>query len=152
MGILIFMDYVNLKVMRLDSNAVLPKYQSKGAACFDLHMIDGKISINPGQREGVSTGLAFEVPPGHVMLVFPRSGQAFNSGLTLTNAVGVIDSDYRGELFVSLYNTSRGVLTYKTGDRIAQAMIVPIPLVGIFETNELSETERGSNGAGSTGL
>jgi dUTP pyrophosphatase len=99
-----------------------------------------------------STGLAFEVPEDHVMLVFSRSGHGFKSDVRLSNCVGVIDSDYRGELKVKLTCDKQGWgLEINAGDRVAQGMIIPIEKVQFEEVKELSQTERGKNGFGSTG-
>lgn len=162
---------MQLKVQKLHSDAILPKYQTLGAACFDLHALAGLSQLTgklaPGDTLTLRTGLAFEIPQGHVMLVFSRSGHGFKNDVRLSNCVGVIDSDYRGELLVKLRNDqpvyfphpldSGSVdegFTYmvvRPGDRIAQAMIVPIPGVELIEVDELRTTERGAGGFGSTG-
>lgn len=142
-----------LKVKKLHEEAVLPQYATPGAACFDLHSIDFGIvedSVIGGPRV-FRTGLSFEVPTGHVMLVFSRSGHGFKHGIRLVNCVGVIDSDYRGEVMVGLTKDADGHVAIQKGDRIAQAMIIPIPSVGLHIVKELSETERGEGGFGSTG-
>jgi len=147
---------MKLKVKRLHPDAILPKYQTAGAACFDLHAVcdEGSKFVPPGSPEKFRTGLSFEVPAGHVMLIFSRSGHGFGLDTRLANCVGVIDSDYRGEVHVKLTRDSSENVTWlgvSTGDRIAQAMILPIPLVEIVEADGLSETARGANGFGSTG-
>ena len=139
-----------LKVKRLYSDAVIPEYQSPGAACFDLHSLDA-FDIEPHTQGIVRTGLSFEVPVGHVMLVYSRSGHGFKDRVSLSNCVGVIDSDYRGEVKVALRNDGHYWFSGAAGDRIAQAMLVAIPRVELHEIGELSMTERGSNGFGSTG-
>lgn len=154
-------DGVQLKVKRLHPDAIMPKYQSAGAACFDLHALitavpgfehDGRSQIM-GDSMTLRTGLAFEIPQGWVMLIYSRSGDGFNWGIRLANCVGVIDSDYRGEVQVKLardvYQGARRVI--KHGDRIAQAMLVQLPQVDLVEVSELSVTERGEAGFGSTG-
>ena len=151
------MTTVTLRVKRIHPHAILPKYQTAGAACFDLHAVNVQ-RVQPtfhSVPQTFHTGLAFEVPAGHVLLIFSRSGHGFNLDTRLANCVGVIDSDYRGEVQVKLVRDanqySREWLNVENGDRIAQAMLVPIPEVVIVEVDELSTTERGANGFGSTG-
>lgn len=139
-----------LKIKKLHLDAILPRYQTDGAACFDLHAIEsGRVPANSATT--FRTGLAAEVPPGHVMLIYSRSGHGFKNSLRLVNSVGVIDSDYRGEIAVKIRNDSPVSFAFHAGDRVAQAMILPLPHVDIFEVDELSDTERGAGGFGSTG-
>lgn len=148
-----------LKVKRVHSHATMPKYHSAGAACFDLHaVIDvceatplGCVTIEPGKAHDFSIGLAFEVPKDWVMLVYSRSGHGFKHGLRLANGTGVIDSDFRGEMHVKLHNDSIYPFTIDHGDRVGQCLLVPAPQWQLLEVEELSETERGENGYGSTG-
>lgn len=146
---------LNLKCVKLAPEATLPVYATAGAACFDLHALESAGQLEgPGPKQNtlvVRTGLAFQVPEGHVMLVYSRSGHGFKSGVRLANCVGVIDSDYRGEVMVKLSMDEAGSLEVNAGDRIAQAMIVPLPAVQIIEVSDLDETERGTGGFGSTG-
>lgn len=144
-------DVVNLKVLRTSENAKVPFFGSVGAACFDITTDELAKDIPPGQAVAFTTGLKFEIPAGHVMLVFSRSGHGFKSGLRLVNSVGVIDSDYRGELGVKLHNDSNAVYRTTDFERIAQAMIVPLPIVNLVDVAALSTTERGEGGFGSTG-
>jgi dUTP pyrophosphatase len=138
-----------LKVKKLHSDAVLPRYQSDGAACFDLVAVD---CIDYGDGTALySTGLAFDIPQGYVLLVYSRSGHGFSKNTRLTNCVGVIDSDYRGEVFVKLIRDDDFYTMPKIGDRVAQAMLMPVNQVEIQECEEMSETKRGVNGFGSTG-
>lgn len=139
-----------LKVKVLNENARVPAYATAGSAAFDLVSTHG-VNITPNEAKVVGTGLAFEVPEAHVMLVFSRSGHGFNNGLRLANCVGVIDSDYRGEVKAKVHNDSNTTYQIKAGERIAQAMIVPIALVKFMVVDELSSTERGEGGGGSTG-
>ena len=139
-----------LKVKVLNENARVPKYATEGSAAFDLVSTHGA-NITPDEAKAIGTGLTFEIPEGHVMLVFSRSGHGFNNGLRLANCVGVIDSDYRGEVKVKIHNDSNTTYQVKAGERIAQAMIVPIALVKLMVVDELSYTERGEGGIGSTG-
>ena len=145
---------MNLKICKLHPDAIVPKYQTEGAACFDIHAIDCvQTPIFPGRSELFSTGLAFEVPEDHVLMVYSRSGHGFKNGVRLANCVGVIDSDYRGELMVRLtHDASHGpALSVAPGDRIAQAMLIKVPRVSFEVVEQLSITERGVNGLGSTG-
>lgn len=140
---------MKVKIKKLHPDALMPQYGSDGAACFDLHCITGAFVTGDAV---FSTGLAFEIPEGHVMLVFSRSGHAFTSDTRLANCVGVIDHDYRGEVKVKLRCDSNiNGLAIKAGDRVAQAMIVPYPKVEFDWADELTDTERGAGGFGSTG-
>lgn len=138
---------MKLKVKKIHPSASVPEYATAGAACFDIQALEGGMVKG---RATFDTGLAFEVPQGHVMLVFSRSGHGFKEGVRLSNCVGVIDSDYRGEVKVAL-TADDWPLQISAGDRIAQAMILPIEQVQFEEVSELSETERGVGGFGSTG-
>ena len=151
---------MKLKIKKLHPNAIVPSYATAGAACFDLSVhgedwgINARaygVEVTPGKTVTLGTGLAFEVPVGHVMLVFSRSGHGFHSGARLSNCVGVVDSDYRGELKVRIHVDGLGGLTINPGDRIAQAMLVPIPQVEFELVEELADTVRGTGGIGSTG-
>lgn len=146
---------MQLKFKKLHPDAIAPFYASTGAACFDLHAITphGPDILTSGVPVTFRTGLSFEIPEGHVMLVYGRSGHAFKNGVRLANCVAVIDSDYRGEVMVRLTKdvSADSLLQVSAGDRIAQAMIVPIPQVELVEVSDLSETERGAGGFGSTG-
>lgn len=133
-----------------------PKYATVGSACFDLRALIGYgdhyySAIPPGGSRVIDTGLAFEVPQGYVMLVFSRSGHGFGHGVRLSNAVGVIDSDYRGEVKVALTNDGKNTFGVRNGERIAQAMVIPVQQVELIEVSELSDTARGTGGLGSTG-
>ena len=145
---------VSLKIKKLVPTAILPQYQTPGAACFDLHALHAG-TVAAGDPKTFGTGLAFEVPNGHVLMIYSRSGHGFKNDMRLANCVGVIDSDYRGEVCVRLTNDQGGPaarrVTIKTGDRIAQGMLVRIPGVDLVEADEISETERGAGGLGSTG-
>jgi len=140
-----------IKVKRLHENAEIPRRATINSAGFDLHCIES-FSIESGEHISVRTGLAFEIPAGHAMLIYPRSGHAKKHGLTLSNAVGVVDSDYRGEVIVLLHNDGEHSVSFQAGERIAQAIIHKLPDIELIECEELSETERGEGGFGSTGL
>lgn len=139
-----------LKFKRMDPIAVQPAYATDGSACIDLSATRAGV-VPVGGRRNFGCGLAFEVPAGHVMLVFSRSGHGFNNGVRLPCGVGVIDSDYRGEVSVGLHNDGDVPFEVNVGDRIAQAMIVPIPRIELIEVDVLSSTARGTGGFGSTG-
>lgn len=140
---------MKINIKKLHPDARIPEYATDGAGCFDLCAIESDVISMEGVRT-FSTGLSFEIPAGHVMLIFSRSGHGFKSGIRLSNCVGVIDSDYRGEVKVKLKSDS-DALFVEQGDRIAQAMVIPFPRVQFTEVNELSETVRGAGGFGSTG-
>jgi len=143
---------VLVKVKKKDERVELPRYGSPGAAGMDLKaFIDADVTIPPLGRAKIPTGLYIEVPPGYEAQVRPRSGLAARHGITLLNSPGTVDSDYRGELEVILVNLGAEPFTLKNGDRIAQMVISPVTRPSLFETDSLSETERGSGGFGSTG-
>lgn len=131
----------------------LPHFATGGAACMDLcACMDESITLNAGERHLVPTGIAIALPSAeYVALVFARSGLGIKKGVCLSNGVGVIDSDYRGEIGVGLVNLGDTPYTVQPGDRIAQLMVVPVvqPTLTVVET--LDETERGVGGFGSTG-
>jgi dUTP pyrophosphatase len=145
---------MKLKIKRLDERAIIPKFATDGAACFDLHAIDAD-AFKPHPTDWKAaifrTGLAVEVPAGYVLQVYSRSGQGFKDAIRLSNSVGIVDSDYRGEIMVSLRTDGESYTKVRDGDRIAQAMIVALPVVQIEEVDELSDTARGAGGFGSTG-
>ena len=141
---------VRLKKLRED--AIIPAYGTEFAAGADLYAcMDKDITINPGCTEFIHTGIALEIPTGLVGLIYARSGMACKRGLAPANKVGVIDSDYRGEIMVALYNQSNETKVITSGDRIAQIVIQPVTQFEFNEVNELSDTARGEGGFGSTG-
>lgn len=145
---------MNLKIKKLHPQAMVPAYASAGAACFDLHAVvtdDCPIAECGGFIATYRTGLSFEIPQGQVMLVFSRSGHGFKDNIRLANCVGVIDSDYRGEVMVKMTGDGSKMPHFAHGDRIAQAMLVPVEQVLFEVVDELSSTERGNGGFGSTG-
>lgn len=139
-----------LSVKRLTDSATIPTYGTAGAACFDLYA-DDTVSIWPGKAATVKTSLTFGIPDGYVMLVFSRSGHGFKNGVRLVNSVGVVDSDYRGEVMVRLKNDGSELFNVTLGDRIAQAMLLPVERFDLVETDDVGTTERGAKGFGSTG-
>lgn len=129
-----------------------PTMGSEGAACFDFYaLLTESVFIEPQSKTIIKTGIAVEVPKGFVMLLFSRSGQGFNNNVRLANCVGVIDSDYRGEIMAALANdnTTR-VIEVKPGERIVQGMLLAAPNYKFIEAESLSDTKRGKKGFGST--
>lgn len=143
-----------LKIKKLNENAVIPAMATPGSAGMDLRAcIDSDVIINPGERALISTGLAIALESNaYVAYIYARSGLAVKSGITLANCVGVIDSDYRGELKVGLVNISDKPFTVSNGERIAQLVISPVIVPEIAVVSELDETERAQGGFGSTGI
>jgi dUTP pyrophosphatase len=142
---------MKVKVKKLNPDAVIPKYATAGAACFDLQTINPSENVHMTDSQLFHTGLSFEIPEGYVMMVYSRSGHGYKNGVRLSNCVGVIDSDYRGEVMVKLHNDGNTHMPISKGDRVAQAMIIPVHTFELEEAEELSETERGTGGFGSTG-
>lgn len=143
---------MNIKVKKLKPDATVPTMGSKFAAGADLYSAeDADVVIEPSETKFLGTGLAMEIPEGYVGLVYARSGLACKRGLAPANKVGVVDSDYRGEIKVALHNHGKEAQTVEKGERIAQMVIAPYLSVNYEEADELSETERGEGGFGSTG-
>jgi dUTP pyrophosphatase len=139
-------------VKKLRADAQVPEYKSAGAAGMDLvAAIDAAIEVAPGARAAIGTGLAIAVPDGWEGQVRPRSGLAREHGLTVLNAPGTIDSDYRGECVVLLVNLGARAVTIESGQRIAQLVIAPVARVHVEAADELPGTSRGAGGFGSTG-
>lgn len=133
--------------------AVLPSYQTKGAAGADIcACVETDVVIGVGERVMVPTGLFFEIPQGYEVQVRPRSGLAVKNGVTCLNTPGTIDSDYRGEVKVILINLGQKPFTVKNGDRIAQLVVSPVEQASFCKVDVLSSTERGEGGFGSTGV
>jgi dUTP pyrophosphatase len=146
---------VEVRIRRLPhaEGLPLPDYATSGAAGADLRAaIEDDLVIEPGARTAVPTGLVTEIPKGFEGQVRPRSGLALRHGLTVVNAPGTIDSDYRGELKVLLVNLGSGPATIARGERIAQLVIAPVTRAVFVESTELSSSERGDGGFGSTGV
>jgi dUTP pyrophosphatase len=142
---------MNLRVVRLDPRATIPTRAHPGDAGLDLYALDAAV-LEPGERTSVPTGIAVEIPLGHAGLVLPRSGLAARHGIALVNAPGLIDSGYRGELAVLLLNTDRSArFELAAGDRIAQLVLIAVPAPEPVTVQELSVTERGAGGFGSSG-
>lgn len=144
------MDKINVKILR--DGAQLPTYGTEEAAGADLYAcLDEPIVIGPGETKAVPTGIALEVPRSCAGLVYARSGLACKQGLAPANKVGVIDSDYRGEVLVMLHNHGSEEKQIAHGDRIAQLVITPVFTPGFVRVHTLSDTSRGTGGFGSTG-
>jgi dUTP pyrophosphatase len=142
---------VQLPVAKLQENAVLPTRAHEGDAGLDLYACEAA-HIGPGERWGVGTGIAVEIPEGHAGLVLPRSGLAREHGISLVNAPGLIDSGYRGEIRVLLLNTDPAeTFRVEPGDRIAQLVLTPVAVAEPLEATTLAESARGEGGFGSSG-
>jgi dUTP pyrophosphatase len=142
---------MTLRVVRLDARATLPTRAHPGDAGLDLHALDGA-TLAPGERASIPTGIAVEIEPGHAGLVLPRSGLAARHGISVVNAPGLIDSGYRGELRVLLLNTDRSEpFELHAGDRIAQLVLIAVAVGEPVEISQLSDSERGAGGFGSSG-
>ena len=144
---------MELKIKLLSPNAVLPRYATPGSAAMDLiACIDESVTIAPRQLVTLPTGIAIALPSAeYVALVFARSGLGVKHGISLSNGVGVIDSDYRGEIKVGLTNLSDEPYTIQPGDRVAQLAVLPVTQATVVQVSELDETGRGAGGFGSTG-
>ena len=141
-----------IKIKKLSSHARLPVYGSEFSAGADLcALLASDLKILPGETAFVPTGLAMEIPAGFVGLIYARSGLACKEGLAPANKVGVIDSDYRGEILIALHNHSQNEKTVHDGDRIAQVVITPYLKAEFCEQQELESSVRGGGGFGSTG-
>ena len=142
---------VNFK--KLNENAIVPTYGSQFAAGADLYACTNgeTVTFGPGETKLIKTGIAMEIPEGYAGLIYARSGIANKRGLAPSNKVGVVDSDYRGEIMVSLHNHSLAEQSITDGERIAQMVIAPFLKVEYTEVDELTETVRGEGGFGSTG-
>ena len=140
---------VNIK--KLTPDAVTPKYGSEFAAGADLYACGESTQIAPGETKLIHTGIAIELPLGTVGLIYARSGLASKRGLAPANKVGVVDSDYRGEVMVALHNHSENSAVIENGERIAQMVFLPYAAAVFTESESLDDTERGTGGFGSTG-
>ncbi len=145
----------NVKVL-LSRGMTMPAYATDGAAAVDMRAAIDEgttVTIQPGQRAMIPTGMAISLENANVVAILAaRSGLAVKSGINLANGIGVIDSDYRGEICVGLYNSSDVPFTVNRGDRIAQLMFMPVYVANLIEAQTLDETARGAGGFGSTGV
>jgi dUTP pyrophosphatase len=146
-------NHLSVKARLLKKDAALPAQQSAGAAGFDIYArLDTPLELPPLERAAIPTGVALEIPHGYEGQVRPRSGLAKSKGVTVLNAPGTIDSDYRGEITVVLINLGKETVTIQGGDRIAQLVFAPVQKAVMHIADSLSGTERGGKGFGSTGL
>ena len=151
---------IEVKIKKLEQDAVIPEQATVGSAGFDLRAYIGDesmsehirlIHLEPNQKYRLSTKLAFQLPSNYVMILAPRSSAGIKKDLILQNTIGVLDSDYRGECFLFVKNIGTETVTIEHNERIAQAVILPYPTVNFNVVEELDETERGEGGFGSTG-
>lgn len=149
---------MKLKFKRLHKLAKAPAYSREGDANIDLHAVieqdefgDKPIVMRPGEQVILRTGIAIEVEPEWVFAIYSRSGHGFKNEIRLSNCVGQIDSNYRGEVMVALKNDGKARVTIKNGDRIAQGRLEPAPKIELIEVDELSTSNRGAAGLGSSG-
>ena len=141
-----------IQIKKLSTEVLTPKYETSGSSGMDIAAyIRQDIIINPGEKALIPTGFSLSVPQGYEVQIRPRSGLAAKKGVTVLNTPGTIDSDYRGEIKVILINLSKDIFYVKSGERIAQMVVCPVKQVVVEEVNELSETNRGAGGFGSTG-
>lgn len=142
----------NVKIKKLSPQAIIPTYGTEFSAGADLYACtETPIIIHPNETQFIHTGIALEIPVGLVGLIYARSGMACKKGVAPANKVGVIDSDYRGEIIVALYNHSNEPLEISHGDRIAQLVLTPYVAASFIETDSLDDSKRGAGGFGSTG-
>ena len=147
------MKNIDLKILDPRMQELLPAYGTPGSAGLDLRAcVDAPLTIEPGQTVLVPTGLAIHIgDPGYAAMILPRSGLGHKNGIVLGNLVGLIDSDYQGQLMVSTWNRSQAVFTLQPMDRLAQLIVVPVLQVGFNVVEEFASSERGAGGFGSTG-
>lgn len=142
----------DVRIKLLKENAKIPTYGTEYAAGADIYAcIDSDVTIKPGESVMIPTGFALEVPVGYAGLIYPRSGLSCKRGLAPANKVGVVDTDYRGEVMVCLHNHSNVEQTIEVGERIAQMIIAPYLKANFIESENLDETGRGDSAFGSTG-
>lgn len=145
-------DSFTLQVRRLSPAAIIPRYMTDLAAGLDLHaLLADEISLAPGERALIPTGLALAIPPGFEGQVRPRSGLALKKGVTLVNSPGTIDADYRGEVGIIIINHGQSPVTITPGERVAQLIIAPVVRAEIVEVADLDDTGRNAGGFGHTG-
>lgn len=146
------MTKFNVNIKKLNENAIIPTYATDYAAGADLYAcMDEPVTIKANETRFIKTGLAMEVPVGYAGLIYARSGLSCKKGLAPANKVGVIDSDYRGEIMVALHNHSNVSVVVEPNERIAQLVITPYIVAAFNQVDELEDTTRGDRGFGSTG-
>ncbi len=144
---------IDVKIKYLSDKATEPRYATDGSLGMDLSAaLSEPVVIKPGERVAVPTGIAIQIPDGWGAFVFPRSGLSLKSGITMCNCVGVIDTDYTGELKAAVINVSDKEFTVNSGDRIAQLVFLPVEKARLVSAEELDNTDRGDGGFGSTGI
>lgn len=150
---------IQVKIKKLYNDVIVPEQATSGSAGFDLRLyiperdreFFNEIYLEPNETVKINTGLCFELPEDHVMIICPRSSTGIKKGLMMQNTIGILDADYRGECFLFLKNMSYKGIVIEHGERICQAIIMPYPKVNFEVVEELSSTERGTGGFGSTG-
>lgn len=143
---------IDVKIKYLSENAVCPEYSTDGSLGMDLSAaLEQPLTIKAGERALIPLGFAIQIPDGWGAFVFPRSGLSFKKGITMANCVGVIDTDYTGEVKVSAVNLSDKDYTINPGDRVAQLVFLPVEKARFVESESLDDTDRGTGGFGSTG-
>lgn len=143
---------MNVKIRKTDERAIIPTYATEFSAGADLYaVLDADLTINPSETVLIHTGIAIEVPEGYAGLIYARSGLASKKGLAPANKVGVVDSDYRGEVMVALHNHGNAPQIISNGERIAQLVITPFLKAEFSLADDLTDTARGAGGFGSTG-
>ncbi|MEK9878142.1 MAG: dUTP diphosphatase [Betaproteobacteria bacterium] len=147
------MKKLDVKILDERIREYLPQYSTSGSAGLDLRACtDEKMTINPGNTVLIPTGLAINIAdPGYAAVILPRSGLGHKNGIVLGNLVGLIDSDYQGQLFVSIWNRGKEIFELNPFDRIAQLVVIPVVQVDLNIVDDFEETERGAGGFGSTG-
>ncbi len=146
---------LTVRIKRTESNpdVPLPRYATSGASGMDIHAaVDREVTLEPGERASIPAGFIMSIPPGYEAQIRPRSGLAMRHGITVTNAPGTIDSDYRGEICVLLINLGRESFRITRGDRIAQMVFKKVAGARLEETDALDETPRAAGGFGHTGV
>ena len=144
---------IDVKIKYLSDKATEPRYATDGSLGMDLSAaLSEPVVIKPGESVAVPTGIAIQIPDGWGAFVFPRSGLSLKSGITMCNCVGVIDTDYTGELKAAVINVSDKEFTVNSGDRIAQLVFLPVEKARLVSAEELDNTDRGDGGFGSTGI
>lgn len=144
---------MKINVTKLNKNAILPEYQTPGAAAADIHAcLDGPVTLQPMERRMIPTGLVIAIPEGYEVQIRARSGLSIKHGIAMVNGVGTIDSDYRGEVGVLVINLGQEPFVIEPGMRIAQMVLSKYEQISWQEVSELDETARGAGGYGSTGI
>jgi dUTP pyrophosphatase len=144
---------IKVKIKKLHPEAIIPQYMTEHAAGMDLcTVVDEPVSLKPGERTLLPTGLAMEIPPGYEGQVRPRSGLALKKGIALVNSPGTIDADYRGEIGIIVINHGQEIVEFQPGDRVAQLIIAPVTQADLVEVQDLNDSDRSSGGFGHTGV